>query len=228
MTGDDTMDRRHPVVRFHRIGTATVGIILAAFGVLGFTGGAGFLATHGGRALGLTSEHLLATIWLVLALVLVVSALSARAAAQTAVVIGALLLVVGLLSMALLHTPVNGLGLTIWDLIFALVVGLVLLSVGLFGRASGQLPADNPYRRARGGRNPMSRLWHDEDLAQDPPSDPEAEQRHLAEVEDMAHAEQAFAEGEATPEQEQRVLSDASRRAGQRRRAAWRHAEREP
>lgn len=219
MTHENTLDSRHPVVRFHRIGAAVIGLLLVVFGVLGYLGSIGFLAVHGDHALGL--------FWLVLALVLLLSALSARAAAQTTTIVGGLLLVVGLLSMALLHTGANVLGLTIWNVVSGLVIGLVLLTVGLFGRASGQLPQDNPYRRARGGENPMSAVWHDEDLEQEPSDDPEATERQLAEGAGMAAAELAFAEGEATPEQEQRVLTDASRRTSRRRRDNWRRAERD-
>ena len=82
------------------------------------------------------------------------------------VVVGGLFLVSGLVNMIVLNGPANVLAFTFPNVAFSLVVGLVLLSVGLYGRASGQLPADNPFRQAHGDRNRMARFWHGEDFAQ--------------------------------------------------------------
>src|ERR1700749_2147246 len=100
MTQENALDSRHPVVRFHRFSVVVIGLAMAVFGVLGYLGDVGSLDTHGRHVLGLTSDHLLGVCCLVLALVLLGSALSARAAARTAVIVGGLLLVVSLLSMA--------------------------------------------------------------------------------------------------------------------------------
>ena len=40
------------------------------------------------------------------------------------------------------------------NVIFSFVVGTVLLMFGFYGRVSGGLPPDNPYHRARHGRDP--------------------------------------------------------------------------
>ena len=219
---------QHPIFRVQRIGAAVVALILWVFAILGFVGHVGFFATRGAHVAGMTSNGLLSTISLVVGAVLLAAAVrGGRAASTTCVVIGGLFVLSGLLNLIVLNSSANILSFTMPNVVFSLVVGLVLLTIGLYGRASGQLPADNPYRQARGGVNPVSRLWHDEDLAQEAPADPAAEERRLAEIEDMAEAEHAVAEGTATPEQRRAVAEDAARRTQQQRTTAWRKAARD-
>src|SRR4051812_4433739 len=45
-----------------RLGAVSVGLFLLAFGTLGAAGGVGFLSTHGGRYLGLSSNGLLSAL----------------------------------------------------------------------------------------------------------------------------------------------------------------------
>jgi hypothetical protein len=174
----------------------------------------------------MSSNGFLSTVSMVVGAVLIGAGVrGGRVASTTLAVTGGLFVLSGLLNMIVLNKSVNYLAFTMANVIFSLVVGLVMLSLGLYGRASGQLPADNPYRRDQGGRNPLSRLWHDEDLAQDAPVDTVADEHRLAEIDEMAQAEHAVAEGEATPEQERRVMADAVRRASEARRAAWLRAD---
>jgi hypothetical protein len=223
MTG--RLDTRHPIFWVHRLGAVAVALILWAFAALGFAGGAGFLTTHGAHALGMTGNGLLSTISVVVGVILVVSAVvGGPTASTTCTVIGVLFVLSGLLNLIVLNKPANLLAFTFPNVVFSLVVGIVLLFVGLYGRGSGGLPADNPYRRARGGANTMTRVWHGESVIQDDPEDPETAQRKLAENESLARAEYAMAEGVATPEQERAVLADAARRSSRRRTEAWRRA----
>jgi hypothetical protein len=217
---------QHPVQRVQRIGCVIVALVLFAFAGLGFARGVGFFTTHGARVLGMTSNGLLATVSLVVGVVLVAAAvLGARIASTTSVVVGALFVLSGLLNLiALVHPNLNVLAFTLPNVIFSLVVGLILLCVGLYGRASGALPADNPYRMARGGDNPVARLWHGEQLAPGPAMDQATARRRIAENAEMAEAEYAFAQGTATPRQEREVLDDAQRRADHERQEAWRRA----
>ncbi|HEX5116773.1 MAG TPA: DUF4383 domain-containing protein [Pseudonocardiaceae bacterium] len=224
-----TAQRRvHPVFWVHRIGCVVVALILWAFAILGLLSGAGFFSTHGATVVGMTSNGLLSTMSLVVGAVLVAAAvLGGRAASTTSVVVGALFVLSGLLNLiALVHPNLNVLAFTLPNVVFSLIVGLALQCVGLYGRASGQLPADNPYRQARGGDNPVARLWHGESLAQESTTDQETAQRRIEETTEAAKAEYAFAQGTATPEQERQVLNDAQRRATERRRRAWRQARR--
>lgn len=228
MPTDTRQAKQHPVFWVHRIGNVVVALILWAFAIAGLVNGVGFVTTHGARVLGMTSDGLLSTISLVVGAILIVAAaLGGRIASTTAAVVGGLFLLSGLVNLiALVHPNLNILAFTMPNVVFSLVVGLVLLSVGLWGRASSQLPADNPYRQARGGANPVSRVWHGEQLAQDPvPDDQETVARRMDEHAEMAEAEYAFAQGTATPAQEREVLEEAQQRADERRQEAWRRAE---
>jgi hypothetical protein len=219
------LDTKHPIFLVHRIGAVVVGLILFAFAGLGFASGIGFLATQGAHLLGMTGNGLLSTISVVVGVILIVAAvLGGPVASTTCAVVGGLFVLSGLLNLIVINGPHNYLAFTMGNVIFSLVVGLALLTIGLFGRGSGQLPADNPYRRARGG-NPMSRIWHDEDLEQNSEIDPDDAERRLAEISDMAKAEHAVAEGTATPDQEHDVMADAAQRAEERRKTAWRRAD---
>jgi hypothetical protein len=225
-TTEQEQDKKHPVFRVHRIGAVVVALVLWVFAALGFASGTGFVTTQGAHALGMTGNGLLSTISVVVGVALVVAAARGGPVASTAcAVIGGLFVLSGLLNLIVLNGPHNFLAFTMPNIIFSLVVGLILLTIGLYGRGSGQLPADNPYRRARGGSNPMSRIWHDEDLAQDSDVDPEYAEQRLAEISDQARAEYAVAQGTASPEQEREVMADAVARAEERRKTAWRRAE---
>lgn len=215
----------HPVFRVQRIGALVLALILGTFAGLGFASGTGFLTTQGARTLGMTGNGLLSTISVVVAVILLAAALLGGPASSAAcVVIGALFLLSGLVNMFLLNGPHNVLAFTFPNVAFSLVVGLILLGVGLYGRVSGQLPADNPYRQAHGGRNRFARFWHGEDFQQTGDDLPADAKRRLAEHAEMAEAEHAVADGRATPEQEQEVYEDAAQRAVDRRSEAWRRA----
>ena len=218
-------DKNHPLFRVHRIGAVVVALVLWVFAALGFASGTGFVTTRGAHVLGLSANGLLSTVSVVVGVVLVVAAVLGGPIASTAcAVIGGLFVLSGLLNLIVINGPHNYLAMTMPNVVFSLIVGLALLTIGLFGRGSGQLPPDNPYRKARGGANPMSRIWHDEDLAQDSDIDPEEAERRLAEISELADAEHAVAEGTPTPEQERKVMADATDRAAKRRKAAWRRA----
>jgi hypothetical protein len=223
--GTPKPDKNHPIFLVHRIGAVVVALVLWVFGALGFASGIGFATTQGAHTLGMTGNGLLSTISVVVGAVLVVAALlGGPIASTTCAMVGGLFILAGLLNLIVLNGPHNFLAFTMPNIIFSLLIGLALLTIGLYGRGSGQLPADNPYRRARGGDNPMSRIWHDEDLEQDSEIDPEDAERRLAEISEMADAEYAVAEGTASPEQERKVMTDAVARAEERRKAAWRRA----
>jgi hypothetical protein len=221
------MDNGHPVFRVHRIGSAVVAVVLLVIGVVGFLGHPGYVTTHGTDILGMSCNGLLATISLAVGVILLAAAVRAGPwASTTAAVIGALFVLSGLLNLIVLHRSSNILAFTLPNVFFSLVVGIVLLYIGLYGRASSQLPADNPFRRARGGNNPASTIWQGEQLDQRPMA-PEQAERRLVEIEDLANAEHAIAEGTATPQQEREVIADATARATERRQTAWRRAARD-
>jgi len=197
----------------HRIGAVVVAAVIAAFGVLGLVNGLAYFSTDGQRVAGLSSNGLLSTISLVTALVLVVAAFrSSRVASTTMLVIGVLFLVSALANLAVLETDLNFLAFSMANVIFSIVAGLVLLTLGAYGRVSGNLPPDSPYRAEGSGGVP-----DDEDTSQQLPETPAERAAERA----MRNAELAVIEHRATPDQQRRVTAMAEVRTRADRRAVW-------
>ncbi len=204
----------HPLCKVYRVGAALFGGGLIIFGGLGFANQLAFLSTNGRQILGLSSNGLLSLISLVVGFVLVMAAVIGGPVSSTVTAtIGGLFIVSGLANLAVLDTPLNLLAFKIQNVLFSLIAGMLMLFVGLYGRVSGGLPNDNPYVRARRHQDPLDK--HAAARA--------AEQLHrrLAEIDELARAEFAMAEGRATPEQEQLLRADAQRRAEQHRKEAY-------
>jgi hypothetical protein len=206
----------HPLSKRYRFGAALFGSGLIVFGTLGFANQLAFLSTHGRQILGLSSNGLLSVISVVVGAVLITAAVIGGPVSSTVTsTVGALFLVSGLANLAVLDTGLNLLAFKIQNVLFSLIAGMLMLFVGFYGRVSGGLPGDNPYVRARRNEDPLHD--HGPRLA--------AEAKRLAEIDQLARAEFAMAEGRATPEQEDLLRADAVRRAEQRRREAYEWAE---
>jgi hypothetical protein len=190
----------------HRIGSAVFGTGLCVFGALGVANRLEFLAVQGKVVLGLASNGLLATISLIVGGILLGAAMrGGRISSTITVVVGVLFLLSGLLNLAVLHTQLNLLGFRLSNVIFSLIAGMLLLFLGAYGRFSGGLSTDNPYYQQR-HRN-------------DPPSGTRTAASH--DDAELAAAELAIAEGNATPEQERLVFEDARRRTYEAHLHAW-------
>ncbi|MCP2256757.1 protein of unknown function (DUF4383) [Streptoalloteichus tenebrarius] len=208
----------HPLSRIYRGGAALFGAGLVVFGVLGLAQRLPFITTNGVEIFGLATNGLLAVISIVVGAILVLAALRGGAAASTTTaVIGVLFFLSGLLNLAVLNSSFNILAFKIQNVVFSLVAGMLLTFLGLYGRVTGGLREDNPFVRYRHHEPPDAD--HSEELA--------AERRRLDEIEDLARAELAVAEGTATPEQELTVRAERARRAREARADAYRrtHAE---
>jgi uncharacterized protein DUF4383 len=204
-----TTEGRVPAV--HRIGAIVVAAVLAAFGILGLLDGLAYFSTDGERIAGLSSNGLLSTISLVTAAVLTAAALrGSRIASTTMLVIGALFLVSALANLAVLETEVNFLAFSMANVIFSIVAGLVLLTLGAYGRVSGNLPEDSPYRQGALDADAP-------DTSQQLPETPAERAAERA----MRDAERAVAEHRATAEQSRRVAAMARARTRADRRAVW-------
>jgi hypothetical protein len=196
----------------HRIGAVVVAAVIAAFGVLGLVNGLAYFSTDGQQVAGLSSNGLLSTISLVTALVLVVAAFrGSRVASTTMLVIGVLFLVSALANLAVLETDLNFLAFSMANVIFSIVAGLVLLTLGAYGRVSGNLPPDSPYRAEGSGD------VADDDISQQLPETPAERAAERA----MRDAELAVIEHRATPDQQRRVTAMAEVRTRADRRAVW-------
>jgi hypothetical protein len=202
----DGVDER--VFAVQRLGALLVGGTLLIFGLLASTTGVPFLATHGERVLGLSSNGLLSALSLVVAAVLFWAAVRGPGVASTVmIVLGVLFLLSALGNLAVLHTRVNFLAFQMSNVLFSIVVGLLLLLLGSYGRVSGHLPETSPYAHVHAD------LVEPPDLAQTP-------EEHAADAA-MREAEIAVAEHHASRDQRRRVEAMAVAHTRADRRRIW-------
>ena len=207
----DTATARRVVV-VHRIGAFAVAGVLAVFGLLGFVGGLAFFDTTGGSVAGLSSNGLLSAISLLTAAVLVAAALKGgRIAGIVMTGVGIAFLLSAFWHLFVLNSRLNVLAFEMSNVIFSIVVGLLLLTLGLYGRVSGNLPEDNPYRPGPG---------QDVGIDEEPELPPATAAEQRAERE-MREAEVAVTEHRATPEQHRRVQAMVAERTKAGRRRVW-------
>lgn len=141
-----------PLGGVYRVGGALGGLILLIFGVAGFFTGAPFLGTEGEEILGLHTNGLLSLISVVFGVLLIGGAIiGGNVAAATNTAIGTLMLVSGLLNLTVIRTDANFLAFTISNVVFSFVLGVVILTFGLYGRVSGGDPrGEGNYPPAQG------------------------------------------------------------------------------
>jgi hypothetical protein len=196
------------VYTVQRLGAVSVGLVLLVFGLLGATGGVGFLATHGQRHLGMSTNGLLSALSLVVAAVLLWAAFRGPHTASTVmIVLGVLFLLSAVANLALLRTPFNVLAFRMSNVVFSDVVGLLLLVLGAYGRITGNLPETSPYA-------------HPHPLADEPPDLPSTPAEFAAEAA-MREAEIAVVQHRATAEQLRRVRAMAAVHSRDGRRRLW-------
>jgi hypothetical protein len=146
----ETRNSDHRIWHVHQVGSGVLGGVLVTFGLLGFVNQLDFFATTGGEINGISSNGLLSTVSVVFGAGLIASAFAPRATSSwVATVVGALFIVAGLGNLALLETSANLLAFELPNVIFSLLSGIALLALGLYGRGSGGLDGDNPYRQRR-------------------------------------------------------------------------------
>lgn len=205
----DGSGKRVPVV--HKVGAVAVAAVIGVFGVLGFAGGLSFFSTEGEDILGLSTNGALSTVSVVTAAVLVFSAFrSPRTASTIMMTIGVLFLVSAMANLAVLRTELNFLAFEMPNVIFSILAGLVLLTLGAYGRVGGHLPADSPYA------HPPADAELDEE-----PEIPPASPAEVAAEAAMREAEVAVVEHRATGDQERRVEAMARVTTRQDRRQVW-------
>ncbi|MBB3083459.1 DUF4383 domain-containing protein [Geodermatophilus sabuli] len=196
------------VFAVQRTGAVLVALFLLVFGLLGFADNLAFFATDGERILGLSSNGLLSTISVVVAVVLLIAAArSPRTASTVMIVIGVLFLLSGLLNLAVLRTSFNVLAFEFRNVAFSVGVGLLLLVLGAYGRIGGHLPDDSPYAHPR----------PTEEIVDENPSTPE----EFAAERAMRDAEVAVVQHTATPEQRRRVEAMSGAHTRSERRRVW-------
>jgi hypothetical protein len=196
----------------HRVGAVVFGVGLSVFGALGFAGGLDFFSTSGKPVLGLSTNGALSLISLVVAVILVGAGFfGGRIASTVLVVVGAAFVLSGLANTLVLGTSLNLLAFRIPNVIFSFVAGALLLFLGAWGRFTGRLPDDNPYRGERqGDEQPEPPQKHFEDPA------------NAVAARELAEAERAVAQRVAGPEVVARVQAVRAKRGDEERIQEWR------
>src|SRR3954451_3296271 len=134
------------VYAVQRAGAVLVALFLLVFALLGFASGQKFFSIQGQPVLGMSSNGLLSTISVVVALVLLAAAARGpRTASTVMIVLGPLFLLSAFVNAIVLETRLNWLAFSISNVVFSIVVGLVLLLLCVYGRIGGHLPPDSPY-----------------------------------------------------------------------------------
>jgi Domain of unknown function (DUF4383) len=203
---DQTPNRIHTV---HRVSAAALGCFLLLFGVVSFAAPVGFLATSGAVVFGLSTNGLLATVSVIVGAVLVVAAVrSGLTASSTLVTIGGLFVISGVANAVVLDTALNIFAFRVSNVVFSLVVGTVLLTLGAYGRFTGSLPDTSPYHG-----DPTTAVGDTPDR----PVDPQTARA-------LADAERATAEHAATAQQAAGVAAAAAYRTEEERSRAFAEA----
>ena len=197
------------VYAVQRTGAVLVAVFLLVFGLLGFASGQAFFSTRGQEVLGMSSNGLLSTLSVVVAVVLLVASVrSPRSASTVMLVLGPLFLLSAFVNSLVLGTGLNLLAFEMSNVIFSVVVGLPMLLLGAYGRIGSRLPSDSPYA------HPHS---DDVDAVDERPSTPE----EVAAEEAMREAEIAVVQHTATPDQHSRVEQMAQAHHRSDRRRVW-------
>ncbi|SDY15876.1 protein of unknown function [Modestobacter sp. DSM 44400] len=192
-----------------RAGALVVAAFLLVFGLLGFAGGLDFFSTDGQRILGLSSNGLLSALSVLTAVVLIGADLCGpRVASMVMILVGSLFLLSALGNLAVLRTGWNFLAFEMSNVLFSIAVGLVLLTLGAYGRVSGNLPPDSPYAHPHG------------EETEPPESHPSTPEEFAAEAA-MREAEIAVTEHRATDDQRRRVRAMAQVHTRGQRRRVW-------
>ncbi|MFG3473935.1 DUF4383 domain-containing protein [Streptomyces sp. NPDC047980] len=146
----DELPVDHALATVYRVGAALCGAVLLVFACLGFADGLGFFETDGARVAGMSSNGLLSLISLCVGVLLLGGAVVGGNAASTLnMIVGAAFVLSGFVHLFLLGRPANILDFGMSNVVFSFVMGLLIVTFGMYGRVSGGLPHDNPYWRSR-------------------------------------------------------------------------------
>lgn len=149
----DELPVDHRLATVYRYGAAFCGLTLLVFGVLGFADELKPFDTSGQHIAGMSSNGVLSLISVVVGLALIGGAVVGGNFASTLnMVVGVLFLLSGFVHIFILDRSANILDFGMTNVLFSFVMGLVVLTFGMYGRVSGTLPHDNPYWRRRHAR----------------------------------------------------------------------------
>ncbi|HET6856084.1 MAG TPA: DUF4383 domain-containing protein [Streptomyces sp.] len=146
----DELPVDHRLATVYRAGAALCGVILIVFGCLGFADRLAFFDTTGSQVAGLSTNGLLSLISVVVGLVLIGGAVvGGNTASNVNMAVGVLFVLSGFVHLFILDRPANILDFSMSNVVFSFVMGLLIMTFGMYGRVTGGLPHDNPYWRLR-------------------------------------------------------------------------------
>ncbi|MET9849173.1 DUF4383 domain-containing protein [Streptomyces ossamyceticus] len=147
---DEHLPVDHRLSRVYRFGAGLMGLFLVAFGILGLIDKVGWFDTHGDQVAGLNTNGTLSVLSIAVGLLLLVGmVIGGNFASTLNMTLGVLFILSGFGNMALLDTDSNFLAFRIQNVLFSFVVGVLLMTFGMYGRVGSALPHDSPYWRAR-------------------------------------------------------------------------------
>lgn len=150
----DELPLDHKLARVYRWGAAFCGIVLLVFGCLGFADQLSPFNTDGSHIAGMSTNGVLSLISVIVGLALIVGGIIGGNFASTLnMVVGTLFLISGFAHVFILDKGLNVLDFGMTNVIFSFIMGLVILTFGMYGRVSSRLPHDNPYWRRRHPRD---------------------------------------------------------------------------
>ncbi|MFE1099798.1 DUF4383 domain-containing protein [Nocardiopsis alba] len=145
-------DRRLDIV--YRVGAGLTGLFLIGFGIAGLLVRLPLFDTQGEVIAGLSTNGALSFLSVAIGSLLVgAMVLGGTFASTVCVVVGVAFVVSGLVNLYLMSMGPNILAFSMPNVIFSFGVGLVVMTFGMYGRFSGGLGEDNPYRRQREARH---------------------------------------------------------------------------
>lgn len=147
---DEHLPVDHRLSRVYRFGAGLMGLFLLVFGILGLIDKVGWFDTRGDEVVGLSTNGTLSVLSVAVGLLLLVGmVIGGNFASTLNMTLGVLFILSGFGNMALLDTESNFLAFRIQNVLFSFVVGILLMTFGMYGRVGSALPHDNPYWRAR-------------------------------------------------------------------------------
>ncbi|MEU6085687.1 DUF4383 domain-containing protein [Streptomyces sp. NPDC047085] len=147
---DEHLPVDHRLNTIYRIGAGLIGLFLLVFGILGVIHHIGFFDTGGDTVTGLNTNGTLSVLSICVGLLLFVGmVIGGNFASTLNMTLGVLFILSGFLNLGLLDTPHNFLAFKIQNVLFSFVIGIALMTFGMYGRVGSALPHDNPYWRAR-------------------------------------------------------------------------------
>ncbi|MET7982048.1 MULTISPECIES: DUF4383 domain-containing protein [unclassified Streptomyces] len=145
----DELPLDHHLAAVYRWGAAFCGVVLLVFGSLGFADELSPFDTNGSVA-GMSTNGALSLVSVTVGLLLIAgAAIGGNIASTLNMAVGTLFLLSGFVHIFILDRPANILGFGMTNVVFSFVMGLVILTFGMYGRVSSKLSHDNPYWQHR-------------------------------------------------------------------------------